>query len=151
MRLVTADHLTITGGSDHTSIGANAEARSGMFTPHNATLVLRSSIVRRIAHPLGISANAGAANVQVDHSDVNLAASNVDIQSGGSGAVTDMGSNLNVDPLFVGSGDWHLQPGSPLIDKGRATVQQNESPTDLDGAARLFGPATDMGAYEWHP
>jgi hypothetical protein len=114
-------------------------------------LVLRSSIVRRVGHPLGISADNGAANAQVDHSDVNLAASKIDIQPGGSGAVTDMGSNLNVDPKFVSSSDWHLQPGSPVIDKGRATVQPNESPTDLDGAARLFGPATDMGAYEWHP
>jgi hypothetical protein len=150
---VTADHLTITGGSDHTSIGANAEAMSGPFNPHNATLVIRSSIVRRVGHPLGVSAsNGGAANVQVDHSDVNLGASKIDLQSPDStGAVSDMGSNLHVDPLFVGSGDFHLQSGSPAIDKGRATVQPNESPTDLDDAARLFGPATDMGAYEWHP
>jgi hypothetical protein len=57
-------------------------------------------------------------------------------------------ANLNVDPLFVSANDRHLQPGSPVLDKGRAGVQPNESSTDLDGAARLIGPATDMGAYE---
>jgi hypothetical protein len=149
--VLTADHLTITGIADGGSVGVVGEATSGGQAPHDAKFVLRSSIVRRVGHPVGIWASNGAANLEVDHSDVNLSGALVTLMPGGSGAVTDLGGNLNVDPLFVSSSDRHLQAGSPVIDKGRPSLQPNESPTDLDGAARLVGPATDMGAYEVHP
>jgi hypothetical protein len=149
--VLNADHLTVTGTADGSSVGVGAEATAGGASPHNAKLVLRSSIVRRVGHPVGIWASHGVATMEVDHSDLNLAGKLVSITPGGSGAVTDMGGNLNVDPLFVSSSDRHVKPGSPVIDKGRSNLQPNESATDLDRAARLVGPATDMGAYEWHP
>src|SRR4051794_6927381 len=147
--LVNADHVTVTGGADGSSVGVLAAAYAGA-SPHNAKIVLRSSIVRRVGHPVGVTATNGTANIEVDHSDVNLAAKLVSITQGGSGAVTDMGANLNVDPLFVSGNDRHLQPGSPVLDKGRPNLQPGESVTDLDGLPRLVGPAADMGAYE-HP
>ena len=45
--------------------------------------------------------------------------------------------NIDADPLFVGSGDYNLQNGSPCIDTGNPGVQYN----DIDGSRN------DMGAY----
>jgi hypothetical protein len=147
--VATVDHVTIVGAADSASIGAEAQAGAA-GSPHNAKLVMRSSIIRRIGHGFRRLAFNGAANIEVDHTDVNLGTTLTSVGPGGSGALSDLGANLNVDPLFVSGNDRHLQAGSPVIDKGRATVQPNESPTDLDGLSRLFGPATDMGAYERH-
>ncbi|MBK6933292.1 MAG: T9SS type A sorting domain-containing protein [Saprospirales bacterium] len=52
----------------------------------------------------------------------------------------------NLDPLFLGAGDYHIGPGSPCIDMGVNTG--NLPALDLDGNARVFGTAVDMGAYE---
>lgn len=68
---------------------------------------------------------------------------------------TGVNGNLSADPMFVdeGSGDYHLEAGSPAIDAG-----DNNAPDlpaqDLDGNARIYdgngdGTATvDMGVYE---
>jgi hypothetical protein len=62
-----------------------------------------------------------------------------DIEGGWTGT-----GNINSDPLFVGGGDYHLQVGSPCIDKGTAVG----APThDIEGTPRDAAP--DMGAYEW--
>jgi hypothetical protein len=62
-----------------------------------------------------------------------------DIQGGWPGT-----GNIDTDPLFVGGGDYHLQVGSPCIDKGTAVG----APThDIEGTPRDAAP--DMGAYEW--
>ncbi len=58
-------------------------------------------------------------------------------------------SNLdNEDPLFVGSGDYHLTASSPCINTG-----DNDAPglptTDKDGNPRIMGGTVDMGAYEY--
>ncbi|MCK4782327.1 MAG: right-handed parallel beta-helix repeat-containing protein [Desulfobacteraceae bacterium] len=56
----------------------------------------------------------------------------------------------NEDPLFVGSGDYHLTASSPCINSG-----DNDAPdlpaTDKDGNPRIFGGTVDMGAYEFQP
>ncbi len=54
--------------------------------------------------------------------------------------------NIDAAPLFVdaGSGDYHLQVGSPCIDAGTAV---SAPATDLEGTPRDATP--DMGAYEW--
>jgi hypothetical protein len=56
---------------------------------------------------------------------------------------------VTADPLFVnfqlnGSGDYHLQAGSPAIDRGTPT---NAPATDFDGKTRTAVP--DIGAYEY--
>lgn len=56
----------------------------------------------------------------------------------------------NVNPLFVNAagGDFHLQAGSPLIDRG---VALSMVPSDYDGKARPQGSGYDIGAFEWMP
>jgi len=60
-------------------------------------------------------------------------------------------SNLNnVDPLFVGDGNYRLTQFSPCIDAG-----DNDAPdlpeTDMEGNPRISGGTVDMGAYEYNP
>lgn len=69
--------------------------------------------------------------------------------------------NISTDPMFVNSGDYHLQPGSPCIDAGDNSLLPNDI-GDLDGdgniiellslaldfVARILGGTVDMGAYE---
>jgi len=75
-------------------------------------------------------ANLGGSNLNVSYSDV---------QGGFAGT-----GNINADPLFIGSGDYHLGVGSPCIDKGTSAG----APThDIEGTPRDAAP--DMGAYEW--
>jgi hypothetical protein len=63
----------------------------------------------------------------------------------------DVGTVL-VDPLFVkydgagNAGDYHLQPGSPAIDRGAAEMAPAD---DIDGATRPQGKAIDIGPYEF--
>jgi hypothetical protein len=143
----TADHLTIIGAADATSQGVRSQATS-KTTAHNSKVILRSSILRGFGHDMSRAASNGAADIEVDHSDFDPATTLEDIQPGGSGALTDNGGNVNVDSQFASASDFHLLSGSPVIDQGAAAIQTGESSTDLDGAARLFGSATDMGAFE---
>jgi len=58
-------------------------------------------------------------------------------------------SNLNnIDPLFVGSDNFHLTAESPCINAGN-----NDAPdlpnTDKDGNPRIVDEAVDMGVYEY--
>ncbi|MEM9454823.1 MAG: right-handed parallel beta-helix repeat-containing protein [Myxococcota bacterium] len=58
-------------------------------------------------------------------------------------------SNMAVDgSVFVDSAshDYHLQMGSSPMDAGEALA---EVTVDRDGVPRPFGPAHDIGAYEW--
>lgn len=52
--------------------------------------------------------------------------------------------NLDADPSFRAVDDYHLSPGSPVINAGR----DEGIAVDLDGLPRLVGRAPDMGAYE---
>jgi hypothetical protein len=65
-------------------------------------------------------------------------------------SVSSHSGDIHADPLFMnyhadGSGDYHLQAGSPAINVGLSTY----APTvDYDGAVRPAGAGFDLGAYE---
>ena len=58
--------------------------------------------------------------------------------------------NIRQDPLLVGAGDYHLQPGSPCIDAG---TSDGAPETDIEGNERdddLCTPNTGGGAYPYY-
>ncbi|MCL1920588.1 MAG: right-handed parallel beta-helix repeat-containing protein, partial [Kiritimatiellaeota bacterium] len=59
--------------------------------------------------------------------------------------------NIAADPLFAdaANGDFHLQEGSPCINKGYNAYAPGDS--DLDGNPRIYNGTVDMGAYEYMP
>ena len=64
-----------------------------------------------------------------------------DVQGGWPGA-----GNLNIDPLFSGGGNYHLQPTSPV--KDQADTAQAPA-VDLDGNPRPYNIVADIGCYEY--
>jgi parallel beta-helix repeat protein len=54
--------------------------------------------------------------------------------------------NIDVDPLFVGSNDYHLTASSPCINAGTSEGAAN---TDIDGDSRPQGSHYDIGADEY--
>jgi hypothetical protein len=56
---------------------------------------------------------------------------------------------LNTDPLFLGPGNYHLQPGSPAIDSGNDAAVLPQMTEDLDGNPRISGLSVDRGVYEF--
>ncbi|MHC4154631.1 MAG: right-handed parallel beta-helix repeat-containing protein [Planctomycetota bacterium] len=65
--------------------------------------------------------------------------------------------NIDIDPGFALSGDYHLMPGSPCIDAGTNTPIYDLPPTDIEGNPRVLhgdgdgNSVVDMGAYEHDP
>ncbi len=69
------------------------------------------------------------------------------------GGMTFSPSNINVDPMFVGATDLHLQAGSPMIQAGMSALPivrvdhdnfARAHDSDGDGAAKI-----DIGAYQY--
>ncbi|MDD5327623.1 MAG: PQQ-binding-like beta-propeller repeat protein [Phycisphaerae bacterium] len=56
--------------------------------------------------------------------------------------------NIDADPCFVGSGDYHLLFNSPCIDAG-SPLYKALGLTDIDGQPRVIGTCIDMGADEY--
>jgi hypothetical protein len=66
--------------------------------------------------------------------------------SNGPGILGKGAGNIDADPLFTGTSDFHPLAGSPLVDAGNpATFNQT---LDLDGNPRVVGTRRDIGAYE---
>lgn len=53
-------------------------------------------------------------------------------------------ANYNFDPPFTTNGTYHLQPGSPAIDR----ILSSGLGQDFDGEPRPQGPRIDIGADE---
>jgi hypothetical protein len=56
--------------------------------------------------------------------------------------------NLSVDPVFAGSGDFHLSATSPLVGIGTLTPPGDLTVYDLEGHPRVWNGTVDAGAYE---
>lgn len=84
-------------------------------------------------------------NNKIDNNHVSVA------YSCGEGSLYDVATCITNDPLFIGSGDYRLQAGSPCINAGTNSTWTTLTDTDLDGNKRRW-PANgrpDMGAYEF--
>ena len=91
--------------------------------------------------------------------DYNLYYSNTGGNAGG--FTPGANSILNQDPLFVNAGtfDFHLQNGSPVINKGTTpadaptilTLYGINSAVDMDSILRPQQTVYDLGAYEYKP
>jgi hypothetical protein len=127
-------NVTATKNSASLSIGR------GGFGGGGVTMVSGSicnSILwgNRGAHPRDLLT---VSSVELDHSDV--------LEQ--SGPVTDLGGNINANPLLGGASGIHLLPGSPCIDAGTCTGAPT---TDFEGDPRPIGASCDMGADEFVP
>jgi hypothetical protein len=134
---LTVRNVTIVGDGG-TSKGIDAVATVG----HNITTIVDSSVIRGVQLAFSRSANPGLTNIGVMYSDFDPFAT----YSNGPGILGKGAGNIDADPLFTGTSDFHPLAGSPLVDAGNpATFNQA---LDLDGNARVVGTTRDIGAYE---
>lgn len=75
----------------------------------------------------------------------NIAFNNAGVQISNVNNNASLITNQITDPLFIGPGNYHLQPSSSAIDAGTAQTAFN---TDKDGLSRPQGAGWDIGAYE---
>lgn len=68
--------------------------------------------------------------------------------NGAVAGITQGTHSLAADPRFVAAGDYHLQAGSPALDRAAALVDARDGALDLDGRPRVAGAAPDLGCYE---
>ena len=57
-------------------------------------------------------------------------------------------ANLNMDPGFVGNGDYRLRGDSPLRDAGDNNPPGGTGSVDVGGRARVVFGTVDIGAHE---
>lgn len=57
--------------------------------------------------------------------------------------------NINLNPKFAGSGNYHLASNSPCIDAGNSYYLNLATNSDIDGQCRIAGGAADIGADEY--
>jgi hypothetical protein len=150
--LLNADGVTVIDEGAANTVGASAA--SIFASPRTSTINLTNSVLRGVDGSLNrFSSSTGSANITATYSDYDPTTTT----ASGPGNTTppagmlEPGSNLNVDPLFVGGADFHLTPSSPLVDRGDPATTGG---VDLGGNARVTdgngdGVArVDIGAYE---
>jgi hypothetical protein len=127
------------------SVGARA-SYGGAVVGGSCTLDLKNSIVSGSLYDLQtiFVEGLGPGNIVVDYS-------NFDVVEQGLGTAIEQGSgNQTAAPHFVDAANRNYREaaGSPTIDAGIASQLGS---LDLDGNARVIGPAPDIGAYEFVP
>ncbi len=91
--------------------------------------------------------------ISLDHSDFAQVMSENDAGEGATAIPTPgSGTNVSAAPRLAADG-YHELPGSPTVDAGALdpTDPSLSGSTDIDGEARVMGPAPDIGADELRP
>jgi hypothetical protein len=129
---------------NNTVVGNGTTGWGGGITVYNAdasNVIVRNNLVNdNASFQIAVSADVPAGAVTVDH---NLVYPFLGIEPDEVRGT----SYVEADPLFVNAAthDYHLQPGSPAIDRGNMSL----APTaDADGLLRPQGASVDIGAYE---
>ena len=151
---VNADGVTVVGPSLPDSYGASAS--TFLAADQSAEISLTNSIIRGVSTALDAGAPAGAtghASVAASYSDYNPSGNS----TFGANASIAQANVSNVGDggfLDAANGDYHLRPGSSLLDAGDPATAQG---LDLDGNPLVAdGNADgiarrDMGAFELQP
>ncbi|MCK5100242.1 MAG: hypothetical protein KAR45_19180, partial [Desulfobacteraceae bacterium] len=100
--------------------------------------VANNIIANNTSTGLYIDSNVGGA-VSNNH--------NLVYNNGSNGFIAGVGT-LYVDPSFVRTGDYRLQPDSAAVNNGDNASVPSGITTDLAGNPRIFGNRIDMGAFE---
>lgn len=130
--------------------GIHLADEPGCGRPSSRNLVVNNTVVEPRITGIRIS-NMGVNNVIFN----NLSVSNKPMVDEVGNNDIDTLSNLSrasAIGLFVNAseGNYHLAPGSPAIDAGRAWYSGRSAPAkDRDGKARSQGNGLDIGAYEY--
>src|SRR5919198_100515 len=149
---VKADGITIVAPAPGSTLGA---AASTAFAPtHSADVSLRNSVIRGVSRALYAAAlGTGQAKISASYSDYDPSGN---FPYGANATIS--GANVsNVgDAGFVdqAGGNYHLRPGSALVDRGDPATAQG---LDLDGNPLVADgngdgiARRDLGAFELQP
>jgi hypothetical protein len=155
---VNADSVTIIGPGLPDTVGARARS---IFFNLSSELNLTNSIIRGASTALsaadssniGIPPTTGQAKLTASYSDYDPSGNST---SGPNASITETNDSNVGDAGFVNAagGDYHLSPGSPLIDTGDPATAQG---LDLDGNPLVTDgngdgiARRDKGAFELQP
>ncbi len=121
------------------TITGNSCGIPGAVAAGSGSLSVVNSIIW--GNPVGGIVNEfGSAEIHVSYSDIEYGYDGV--------------GNINIDPEFVGSGDYHLVADSPCMDVGNNNASGIPG-TDIEGGPRVLDgdgdlmQVVDMGAYEY--
>jgi hypothetical protein len=146
---IQGDGVTIVGPD--VSTGSGVSASTVVFPNESTDVTLSNSIIRGFGHALRVSApGTGTATLTASFSDYDPSA-NLTTGANASLVETDVTNLGDAHFADAAAGDFHLLPGSPLVDAGDPAVATGEdldgnllvADGDGDGIARR-----DMGAFE---
>lgn len=126
----------------------NSTIVNNAFTPTNSdpikSLSVVNSIITGIQNPAVNIGPESAKDFSYSYFD-NLDCSNLPL-----GVTCGPGNIIGIAPMFISpdSGDYRLQPCSPLVNAGSNAYVSPASATDLAGQPRIQGGTVDIGAYE---
>ncbi|MEO6130954.1 MAG: T9SS type A sorting domain-containing protein, partial [Saprospiraceae bacterium] len=155
-----AGSIVITNATMSTN---HADSIGGAIFNAQAAIIMTNSIIWR--NSSGIETATIAASISNDTDAITQIGYSLVANAGGSAswnneAGTDLGNNIDADPLFIQDGvidtipdpdmDLHLQELSSCINSGVTDTSGLGIPlVDIDGQPRIVQNRIDMGAYEY--
>ncbi len=128
---------------NNTVVSGVTHGGGGILVQDAPLTTITNNIIAENTAPAGSGIYSYNSTLPIDHNDVwNDTLFNCSRTSG-----------ITADPVFVGGGDYHLQPTSNCIDVGDNTAANNAGlTTDYEGDPRIYpaGGTVDMGADEYY-